>query len=823
MPISTANFRVFAIFAVLLMPSFVSAQAFVEHISPPVIERGKSTRVTFVGRELAGALDVWHSLSAGAIKAKPVESASEKAIFDITVAAEAPVGIFGMRVATRDGLSNVHLFLIDDLPVKNVDTWRLRDPAHLTLPVAIWGTFREAEIDRFAIDVKAGQRVSFEIVGSRFGKDADPLLTIRDAHGKLIVERDNDPGLFYDFRFEHAFTEAGTYTVELRDSRFRGSEHQPYVLRMGRFLAGRVALPNAVRDGRNELRLPEFNGPAIPFELALDSKMGTGTSKTRSQSPFSGPFTGNLRRAEDEGSTWLPLTTTDGEITVAHERDENREKAQALSTSYATTLAFNLSPLRVNPFNSVDVLLPTGRAQATMSKLPGVLCGVLRQPGERHAFLFELAKGQAIYIRGESQALNSPAELDLVLTSHVGRELRRANEVRGEVTLDFTAPAPGFYGLMVRDALRDGGDAFTYRITVRDKPFSPVIIAEVEGLTIPQGSYQPIPLTITRTGTTGPIKLKLLGDPSGRLKITPDEIGEKDNAIVCKLEAEPGLPLGIHAIQILAETSTGPVLVKTQPMIDKQIINVDLIPHGLREDQKRLPPSLTDRLAVLITPPSPFTMELPELLIALPRYQHVDIPIITTRQGFDGPITFTAKGGQLANKKEGRTRVYAEFPEATAKQPNVNGSVHSKILSNVGKSRIEVSGSGVHEGRRITLTRTFELNLVPAYTISAEPVKVSLLPGESEKVRLLANRVKTFDSEVTLHLSPIPGMNFPETVIIPKGQTGIDIEFKAAADAMPRKQNLQINASATVNGYEEDQRGGPFEIEIRKVEVPKKK
>jgi len=55
---------------------------------------------------------------------------------------------------------------------------------------------------------------------------------------------------------------------------------------------------------------------------------------------------------------------------------------------------------------------------------------------------------------------------------------------------------------------------------------------------------------------------------------------------------------------------------------------------------------------VQITPPTPFTMELPEATITLPRYQHADIPIVTTRQsGFDGPITFTAKGGQLATRR----------------------------------------------------------------------------------------------------------------------------------------------------------------------------
>ena len=391
--------------AVSLIPAIASAQPRIEHISPPVIGCGKVSRVTFVGSDLAGAIDVWNSLPSGMLKAKLIESQSAKAIFDIEAAGNAPIGVFGVRVATRDGLSNAHLFLIDDLPAKarNADA-----SMTVALPVAVWGTFREAEVDRYRIDVKAGQQVSFEVVGSRFGKDADPLLTIRDGHGKWIAERNNDPGLYYDFRFSHRFEEAGSYTIELRDSRFRGSPHNYYVLRMGRFPAGRVALPAAVLPGSNQICLPEIPGSAISVELA--------------PARLTGPFFGSLRRPDDEGSSWVPLTTTFQQITVAREWDERRAKANELSISPATTFAFNLSPLRANPLLSVDRLILSGRAQATPAKVPGVLCGVLRKPGERQMFFFALAKGQSIHVLAEAQALNSPADLEVALTDRFGRE-----------------------------------------------------------------------------------------------------------------------------------------------------------------------------------------------------------------------------------------------------------------------------------------------------------------------------------------------------------------------------------------------------------------
>jgi hypothetical protein len=794
--------------AVLALPAAAPAQGFVESISPPVVERGKTTRVTFVGRQLADALDVWHSLPAGALRAKPVESRSDRAVFDVTAAADAPVGVCGVRVATADGLTNAHLFLVDDLPVRP----RAGGDSPMSLPhgVAVWGTLREGTVDRYTLTAAAGERFGIEVVANRFGKDADPLVTIRDSHGKFVAERDNDPGLYFDFRFEHTFATSGTYTLEVRDARFKGNEHHHYVLRVGRFPAGRVAVPSAVEVGfRSELALPEVPGSRFPV------------AASRADVPE--PVFAAVKRPGDHGSAWVPLTAARGTVTVADPFDPARDAALSQLASGPTGLSILLSPMRANPFLVLDRHLTLGRPQATPAAVPGTLCGVLRAPNRPDAFRVRLATGQRLFLRGEAKALNSPADLELVVTDRTGKELRRAGEQRDEATLDFTAPAAGDYGLLVRDTLRDGGDAFAYRVTARTDPFPPQLTAEVEGLTVPQGSYQPVPIVVTRTGPPGPIKLHLLGAPPG-LRLTPDEIPESAASVVCKLEANGTAPPGVHTIQILAECGGEWVAVRTQPLIDRKLVNVDLIPHALREDQRRLPPSLTDRFAVQVTSPAPFSVELPEPAVRLARYQKVPIPVVTTRvPGFDGPITFDATGGQLADKNEGRTRVYAEFPEATAAQPQVNGVVVSKILSNLGKSRIEVTATGTHAGRRVTLTRTFDLEITTAFKVTADPQKVALLPGESAKVTLTIERVPTFAGPVTLRFQPQQGLTLPEAVAIPKGETAATIDIAVLPDAGAGRRNLVATAAGDVDGFEEEFRVQVAEIEVKKVEPPKKK
>ena len=87
--------------------------------NPDVLEliRGKTARVSFMGKNLANSFDIWHSLPAGALKSRPVEVGSERVVFEVTASGDAPVGVCGVRVASADGLSNLHLFLVDDLPV----------------------------------------------------------------------------------------------------------------------------------------------------------------------------------------------------------------------------------------------------------------------------------------------------------------------------------------------------------------------------------------------------------------------------------------------------------------------------------------------------------------------------------------------------------------------------------------------------------------------------------------------------------------------------------------------------------------------------------
>ena len=98
------------------------------------------------------------------------------------------------------------------------------------------------------------------------------------------------------------------------------------------------------------------------------------------------------------------------------------------------------------------------------------------------------------------------------------------------------------------------------------------------------------------------------------------------------------------------------------------------------------------------------------------------------------------------------------------------------------------------------------------------------LSGEAmqrEQVRVIADRLKPFDGEMPVRLSAAPGLTLPENIIMPRGQTSVDLELKIAPDRMPGRVSINLYGSAVVNSFEEDYHGGRFDVEVFKTPPPK--
>lgn len=758
---------------------------FVEHLTPPALCRGRINRIACFGRELDGAVDLWTSTPGVRLKAVPLEANDgQQATFDIDVPAEAPLGLYGLRVATRSGLSNVHLFLIDELPIESREISSVTSPSQkVTLPATIHNICRAATVDRYEIAVTPGQRVTFEVVGNRFGKNYDPLVTIRDAHGRTLAEHDNDVGLCFDCRFEQTFTDGGVYYVDVRDARFAGDPTWQYVLRMGNFPVARVAVPSSVIPGTvSQLRLPQCLGSLIDVGLPAETPVGW--------------FFHEVRDTPQGLATWIPLR------------------------------ADHLDNLLETEPNDV-------RDAATPAKLPTTLHGVLDKKGDRDWFRFEFKKGESISVRSDARVLGSPADLELALFNPEGKEVQRVDDViisEGQETwsvdaqFEFSAQHDGPHDLAIRDLSGAGGSAFAYRIEVTGSAPKLELKAEVSSVTLPRDNYQPIALKVVRTRLAGPVELELLGAPAG-VVLEPTTIPADVSELVCRLKADSTALEGLATLQIVARwksedpsiTASASTVATTLPLIDRRVKDNDLRVSALREDQLRPPASLTDRISLLITPPAQFDVQLPEATLLITKYVDGEFPIVTTRShGFSAPISFTARGGQIGDESEERSNIFLRLPMATPDNPNVTGLVFNRILTDYRKARIEVSATASEETRRVTLNRTFDLDLKAAFAPTPEPASLQIEPGGIAKFRLLANRTQVFAGPLILTPSKLNGFSYPEKFEIPADQSSVDVELKAALETAEGNYQLSLVTRGYVGKYEEEVNGPNITITIKK-------
>lgn len=751
-------------------------QAFIENVWPPAFDRGSVTRVTLEGTEIDQPVAVWSSLSDPYLQARHVGFDPQgNPTFDIEVADNAPLGFFGLRLATIDGLSNVHLFLVDDCTssVEQVSLSNSPSGQKVSLPIAVSGICRRTDVDRYSIDVEAGQRVTFEIVASRFGKNFDPLIIIRDRSGKLVKEADNDVGLFFDCRFEHVFEQSGTYLIEVRDARYHGSEHWSYVLRMGSFPVARVVLPSMVTRGRRTLlSFPQLGSDSASYH---DTPVHSRSS-----------FFLELRREQDDAPAWLPLSVTDLE-------------------------------------NRLETEPNGGREQATSIAVPGVMHGNLFQRGDRDWYSFDLVKGQRFDVRSETRTLGSPADLELSLYDPSGNQMLRADDNgREDAAFGFSVETSGRHHLLVRDVIEEGGPEFVYRVEFRFKKPRLDLVSEVARLTIPQGSQQPLPLVLNRTEYEGKVSLSLKGTvPSGihlaRTTADPGESGQWENALVVSEDA----PTGLYTFQVLAraESESGllETLARTHPLVDR--LPTGRGPHGepfeLREDQRRLPPTLTDRISVLVTQPSPFDFELEEELVVLPRYQSAAFHIRTRRRdGFESPIQFVARGGTLDHNRLQPPRVRSRIAEATPASLNVTGQLRSGVNSELVKHRVTVTGMSHSGDRKIFLTRTFDLQIKVAFEPTIQPTRPEVLPGAKKSLQLQARRREPFSGPITVHLEQVDGLGLPKSITIPEGMPFCDLEVHVADHVKPGVYKIGLQSVARVARYEETFSGEKLEIVV---------
>lgn len=193
-------------------------------------QAGTTVEVTLTGEYIEKVTEL--SFSTPKITAKPVAGSETK--FQVSIAADAEVGVYDARVKSRLGVSSARAFSVSKLP--EVTRTKANNTVETALPLPV-GTICNAAMTKRAVDYYSftgvkGKRVAVDCAAVGIDSRLTPVLIVADAQGRdLMVNR---AGGVIDF----TPPSDGTYLIKVNDLTYQGGERHFYRLAVQEVAAG---------------------------------------------------------------------------------------------------------------------------------------------------------------------------------------------------------------------------------------------------------------------------------------------------------------------------------------------------------------------------------------------------------------------------------------------------------------------------------------------------------------------------------------------------------------------------------------------------------
>jgi hypothetical protein len=437
----------------------------------------------------------------------------------VTLAPDAPPGEREIRLGVPQGVTNPLVFCVSKIQEFNeTEEFRSFDPRfpfagpqqrsgqpagpkppdqRVTLPAVINGRLMPGDVDRFRFAATKGQRLVV-IASARqlipYISDAVPgwfqaTLALYDAKGREVAYDDDfrfnpDPVLFYQIPAD------GDYTVEIKDSIFRGREDFVYRLTLGElpFVTGIFPL----------------GGPA-GAETVVEKKGWNLNSSPHAP-----------REVFGNGITRSVMTT----MTV-----DNRDRTPGiylLPAMVANPVAFAVDSLPECPEKEPN----DDKSRAQRVKTPVIVNGRIDKSGDTDVFRVEGKEGEEFVAEVVARRLNSPLDSVLKLTDADGKEIAfnddHTDKGAGLTThhadsyIRATFPKSGAYYLHLSDTQQHGGADHAYRLCLG--PPQPDFELRIVPSSINTRVAATTPFTVyalRKDGFDGDITLSLRDAPEG--------------------------------------------------------------------------------------------------------------------------------------------------------------------------------------------------------------------------------------------------------------------------------------------------------------------
>jgi hypothetical protein len=625
-------------------------------VAPHGVQRGTTVDLTLTGTNLTEPTGLWTEFLAKVVIPTDNNNGKDaaKLLVRVEVPKDAPMGLYGLRLATARGMSNLRLFCVDDLPqVMQAENSRSRLTAQPVKPpcVVVGKTANESN-DYYKITVAAGQRLSFEVLGRRLGSPIDPQLTLLDARTdrELKGGHSNDaPGLQTDPRLTYTFKDAGEYLIEIRDVSYKGGDDYFYRLRIGDFPCATTPLPLAVKRGVKTM--VRFAGPTVDGVAPVEA---TAPANPAVQALWVTPRGTN-------GLNGWPVSVAVSDLDEATEQEPNNEAAKA---------------------NRIAV--------------PGAITGRFEQKGDLDYYVFAAKKGTRYLIDAQTRELNSPTEVYMTLRDAKNNQIQATDPMK-DPHLDYTAPADGDVFLAVEHLQYWYGPDEVYRVTVA--PYAPSfdLSLGIDRYDAAQGGSVSIPILVARRDYAGPIDVSVVGPAglSGQVQIPAGQPAQPNTAgATLVVNVGPDVPVG--PLTFLVQ---GKAKINGKDVIEYASVRAAVIQElaGLP-----MPPRQTfTTVGLAVTEKAPFTLavKFDQPSTALGKAASLTITAVR-KPGFTAEIALTA-AGLPANVAPALKNIPANMTE-------IKGQLNAAANAPVGTFPIVVNGKAKHQNK------DFSVNAPPA-------------------------------------------------------------------------------------------------------------
>jgi hypothetical protein len=723
--------------------------------APMGVQRGTTMELTLTGANLAGPSGLFTGFPAKITIPTDNKNGLDntKVRVRLEVPADAPLGYHALRLATTRGISNLRLFCIDDLPqVLEIPASHVKTtPQPLPVPCVVAGTINAEQGSYFKINVKAGQRLTFDVLGRRLGGLLDPELTIFEMRGSMaeLAHQNDSPGCQTDARLTHTFREAGDYLIEIKDVLNRGGGDYPFRLRIGDF-------PNAT----------------LPVPMA--AKRGSAVTLN-----FAGPMV--------EGVAPVTLTTpTDPAVDTIWVTPRGPNGLHGWPVALA--LSDHDELVEQEPNNE------PGKAQRI--PVPGGVTGRFQQSNDVDIFQFSAKKGQKLRIQAETLELYAPTLVFMVLKNAKSKSELPGGRTNPEAAapadqrIEFTAPEDGDYLLEVQHLNFVGGPNEAYHLTITPSIPDFALSLGLDRFDLAAGSPLALNVIAARRGYNGPIDVTVGGHAglSGSVQLKPGQ-----TSATMMVHAAPDLAMAPYLVHVAGKAVIDgkPVIriASVRPAVTTSLGNLPYPPRNLSEQVA---------LAVRERPPFSLAMawDQPESYPGAA----AKLTILATRNpGFDEIITLDPLGGLPPEVP------VPKVPPIPKGKNEVKVDVNLAPKAPRGEYLIVVSGKTKFQNKDFQASSSgAKLLLGLPFSLKVEPAVLQLKQGAKGKLKIDALRKGGYAGPIAVELRKLPAGVSAAKATIALGQDAVEVEVTVAPTAaIAAKADVDALGTATAAGNQQ--------------------